>query len=149
MKISSKTDYALKTILDLAMHRKQGVVRIADIAERQDIPPKFLEQILLVLKGAGIVESRRGASGGYLLSTSPSKLTLASVVRLTEDGLCSVHRARESANSKNTTGADIAFHEVWVDIGQYISKKLEKITIQDMCNRAKEVSEKRPLEYEI
>ena len=139
MKTSSKTDYALKTILDLAMNRKEGVIRIADIARRQDIPPKFLEQILLLLKGAGIVESRRGAQGGYLLAKNPSKITLASIVRLTENFFTS------TPNTENPS----PFREVWSDIGEYITNTLERATMQDMCDRASEIQQKKALDYVI
>ena len=75
------------TVMDLAMYRNTGVIKVADIARRQSIPQKFLEQILLLLKGAGIVTSRRGSKGGYLLTRPASEISLASIVRLTEASL--------------------------------------------------------------
>ncbi|MCX5713172.1 MAG: Rrf2 family transcriptional regulator [Candidatus Omnitrophica bacterium] len=77
MKLTFKGDYAVKTILDLSVHYGNSPANIADLAERSDIPIKFLEQILLDLKRAGFVESRRGKIGGYLLAKHPSKARLS------------------------------------------------------------------------
>src|SRR3989339_1859398 len=81
MRITYKGDYALKAILDLALHYDRGVVTIHDLAKRTDAPIKFLEQVLLDLKRGGFVESRRGKVGGYLLAKPPSQIKLGEVVR--------------------------------------------------------------------
>ena len=146
MKISSKTHYALKTVLHLAMHRKDGVMRISDIAKRRNIPAKFLEQILLVLKGGRIVASKRGLKGGYYLAQPPSRITLAQIIRLTGD---STLPDRMDTMPNQRSGAEIALMEVWVDIGNYMTKKLENITLQDMCNRIDELSSEKGVNYVI
>jgi len=84
MKISVKGEYALQAIFDLASQRPGEPVRIADIARRQKIPQKFLEVILVGLKQAGFVESRRGAEGGYLLARAAESLTVGEVLRSIE-----------------------------------------------------------------
>lgn len=81
MKVTYRGDYALKAVLDLAVHYGAELVTIHDIAKRIDAPVKFLEQILLDLKKGGFVESRRGNVGGYLLAKEPDKITIGEVVR--------------------------------------------------------------------
>ena len=83
--LSSKAKYATRALLDLTLHYDHRPVQIHDIAERQSIPLKFLEQILLSLKRAGFVQSRKGPGGGYFLAKAPSEITLGAVVR-TLDG---------------------------------------------------------------
>lgn len=141
MKVSSKTQYALNTVLDLALHQHTGVIRVADISRRQDIPQKFLEQILMVLKAGGVVGSKRGAKGGYYLLRSPTEVTLASIVRLTEEAFLS-EEAAGNQNAKQTP-----FEQVWKELNSHVASKLESLTIQSMCERA--VAMARVLEYSI
>ena len=86
MNVSVKGEYALQAVFDLAAISSRAPVRIADIAQRQKIPQKFLELILASLKQGGFVESRRGAEGGYLLARSPEQITVGEVLRFV-DGL--------------------------------------------------------------
>ncbi|MDD5450014.1 MAG: Rrf2 family transcriptional regulator, partial [Candidatus Omnitrophica bacterium] len=81
MRITYKGDYALKAILDLSVNYGKGVITIHDLAKRADVPIKFLEQVLLDLKRGGFVESRRGKSGGYLLSKPPANITAGDIIR--------------------------------------------------------------------
>lgn len=132
MKPSSKTKYALRTMLDLALHQDNGVSRVADIARRQHIPQKFLEQILLALKGGGLVASRRGAAGGYVLARAPAAVTVADIVNLTENSFHSVARMAEGQDP---------FGDIWTDVADYARKKLAAITLQDV--RAKVLEQQR------
>ena len=148
MRISRKTDYALRTLLDLALHDKQ-VVPGAQIASRREIPIKFLEQILLILKGAGIVASRRGKNGGYLLAERPSRITLASVVRLSEGSLSIAPNPRRSTGQRTTADVEASLDEVWAGIDDYIAGRLQQVTLQDMCDRVAEISRQRQTQYVI
>jgi len=141
MKVSSKTQYALNTVLDLALHQNTGVIRVADISRRQSIPQKFLEQILMVLKSGGVVGSKRGAKGGYFLLKSPSEVTLGSIVRLTEEAMLSEDAAG------NTNARQTPFEQVWKELNTHVAAKLDSLTIQQMCERA--VAMARVLEYSI
>src|SRR5256885_11633395 len=85
--LSSRGKYATRALLELTLQYEHGPVLIHDIAERQKIPLKFLEQILLALKHAGFVDSRKGPAGGYFLAMPPDKITLGAVVRLTDGPL--------------------------------------------------------------
>ena len=84
MKISSRGLYALKVILDLSNHFQDSLVHIIDLAERQNIPPKYLEQVLTQLKKAGLIQSKKGPKGGYSLCRPPKEITVGEIVRLTE-----------------------------------------------------------------
>lgn len=132
MQISQKTEYALKTVLDLAQHAADEIVSSASIAKRQDIPVRFLEQILIGLKGAGLIASKRGPKGGYHLSRPASEITVGMIVRLTEINAAAV--APNGAHSQ----AHCPFTEIWKEIEGHIHETLEGVTIQDMCNRAAE-----------
>ena len=85
MKLSKKSEYGLRAILDLAAHADEGAVRLKDLADRNNIPLKFLEQIFLTLRNAGVVRSQVGAHGGYMLSRPAEEITLGQVIR-TLDG---------------------------------------------------------------
>ena len=84
MNISYKGDYSLKIILDLTFYYPDTMVHIEDISKRQDIPRKFLEQILLQLKRGGFVESKKGPNGGYFLAVAPKDILLGDVIRFVE-----------------------------------------------------------------
>lgn len=126
--------------MDLALHRNEGVSRVADIAQRQHIPAKFLEQILLNLKAGGLVTSRRGARGGYILAREPSAITVGDIVRLTENSF---------ASATQTKGRQDPLGEIWEDIGNYARKKLAAITLQDICTRFLELRQGKASEYTI
>lgn len=94
MRLSRKCEYACLALVDLARYDKK-LVKINEISQRQNIPKKFLEQILLILKGAGYVASRRGVNGGYKLAKDPDKITLAEIIRLFDGPLAPVESASE------------------------------------------------------
>src|SRR5205814_10650433 len=102
MHISVKGEYALQAILDLASQRPGEPIRIADIAQRQKIPQKFLELILAGLKQAGFVESRRGAEGGYLLARPAESLTVGEVLRFVEGPQQGKNRSRRKIETPFT-----------------------------------------------
>src|SRR5437763_14035706 len=95
MKLSLRGEYALRALLVLGLNYKQSVVRIQTISQQQNIPKRFLEQILNDLKSAGIVESKRGMAGGYRLSKPPEKISLATVIRHIEGPLAPVNCVSE------------------------------------------------------
>src|SRR5881397_3707954 len=99
MKLSLRGEYALRALLVLGLNYKQSVVRIQTISQQQNIPKRFLEQILNDLKSAGAVESKRGAAGGYRLARPPKEISLAAVIRHIEGALapvsCVSERLRE------------------------------------------------------
>lgn len=134
MKITFKGDYALKAILDLSIN--QGKPQSTDeIARRQDIPVKFLEQILLQLKKGGFVKARRGKKGGYLLTRVPSKITMGEVIRFVEGPVEPIGCVCEKGASTCSYSARCALRDVFNDIGKWTAKKVDSVTFADLRDR--------------
>ncbi|MCX5702059.1 MAG: Rrf2 family transcriptional regulator [Candidatus Omnitrophica bacterium] len=134
MRITYKGDYALKTILDLALHFGNGPVTIHELAKRADIPIKFLEQILLDLKRGGFVESRRGKVGGYLLIKPPSRIKLGEVIRFI-DGPIEPIACTEKKYSGCNDIYKCVFRRIWQEVGKATSNIIDSITFEDLVNR--------------
>ena len=131
MKITYKGDYALKALLDLALHYDQGVSTINDVAKRIDAPVKFLEQVLLDLKKGGFVESRRGNVGGYQLSKDPSVITIGQVVRYI-DGPIEPIGCVEKGYSNCIELRKCVFKNIWQKVAQATSEIIDHVTFDDL-----------------
>ena len=134
MRITYKGDYALKAVLDLALHYNLGVVTIHDLAKRADVPVKFLEQVLLDLKKGGFVESKRGINGGYFLSRHPKEIKLGEVIRFMDGPIEPIGCARLENNYDGC--ADIykcVFRRVWLKVSESISDIVDNTTFEDMA----------------
>jgi len=141
MHTSVKGEYALQAIFDLASQRAGEPIRIADIAQRQKIPQKFLELILASLKQAGFVESRRGAEGGYLLSRPPESLTVGEVLRFVEGPQ---GKGRGRRNPVATP-----FSSMWEQVDSAVSGVIDKTTFADLQRAWQEQQNKYVLNWEI
>ena len=146
MRITYKGDYALKTILDLALTYGNSPVAIHDLAKRADIPIKFLEQILLDLKRGGFVESRRGKIGGYLLAKAPSKIRLGDVIRFI-DGPIEPIACIEKGYSGCSDIYKCVFKGLWQDVAKATSYIVDDVTFEDLVNRVK--TQKKTVSYQI
>lgn len=135
MRITYKGDYALKTLLDLALNYDHGLSTTADIAKRIDAPLKFLEQILLDLKKGGFIESRRGNVGGYLLAKTPNRITLGEVVRFI-DGPIEPISCIEKGYSGCADKYKCVFRDIWLRVGRVTSEIIDNITFEDLVNKA-------------
>ncbi|MDR3196654.1 MAG: Rrf2 family transcriptional regulator [Planctomycetaceae bacterium] len=137
LKISAKTEYACIAIMDLAIHINSAEpVRIRNIAERHSVPPRFLVQILLQLKSADIVESTRGATGGYRLKKRPEDVTLGQVMNIID---APVNNGKRTLNQTNTeSGAAIILGNIWNDAEKCRQDFLNNITFADLIQRASE-----------
>ena len=137
MKLSLRGEYALRALLVLGLNYDQSVVRIQDISERQNIPKRFLEQILNDLKTAGIVQSRRGVAGGYRLARRPEDITLAAVVRHIEGALAPVSCVSERFYEKCSCPDEsrCAIRSVMREIREAVVKIAERVTVAELCER--------------
>jgi Rrf2 family protein len=136
MRITYKGDYALKTILDLAIHYGNSPVTIHDLAKRADIPTKFLEQILLELKRGGFVESRRGKIGGYLLAKPPSQIKLGDIIRYIDgpiEPIMCVDGKYKGCNDMYRC----AFRDIWAKVTASTSNIIDQVTFEDLAKRMK------------
>jgi len=146
MHITYKGDYALKAILDLALHYDRGVVTIHDLAKRTDAPIKFLEQVLLDLKKGGFVESRRGKVGGYFLARSPAQIKLGDIVRFI-DGPIEPLVCVEQGYSGCNDIYKCVFRKIWREIARCTSDIIDNITFGDLARQVK--SQKETVVYQI
>lgn len=135
MKISAKTEYACIAMFELASQYGSGEpVRIRRIAERHNVPPRFLVQILLQLKGAGLVSSVRGAAGGYQLLMPPEEISLGRVMEVI-DGAAKEETQTSSASPDSP--AVKVLDQAWKDVAAVQRKMLDGITLADLLERAK------------
>jgi Rrf2 family cysteine metabolism transcriptional repressor len=132
MKLSRKSEYACLALIDLADRRQEGNVTASSISARKDIPRKYLEQILLILKRAGYVRSVRGAEGGYRLAAEPEEITLAGIFRLMDGALAPVESASEHFYEHTPTEGQKKLSQVFREIRDYIANKLEATTLADI-----------------
>jgi len=152
MKLSLRGDYALRALIVLAEHYSQGIVRIQTISERQNIPKRFLEQILNDVKSGGFVESRRGIAGGYQLARSPEEITLAELIRHVEGSLVELPLDTEGSGRRGVKPDEVqlAIRSMMKEVRESILKVLEHITLADLCARAQKLrSENAGLDYVI
>src|SRR5712672_1583252 len=143
MKLSLRGEYALRALLVLGLNYKQSVVRIQTISQQQNIPKRFLEQILNDLKSAGAVESKRGVAGGYRLARPPKEISLATVIRHLEGALAPVSCVSERFYEKCSCPdeARCAIRSVMKEVREAIVKILERSTVADLCQRAQNLQQ--------
>jgi Rrf2 family protein len=133
MKISTKGRYALRMLLDLAEHQNEGYVALKDIADRQEISKKYLEQIVPMLSKAGVLLTSRGYQGGYRLAKTPKDYTVGDILRITEGSLAPVscldteENTCERASNCMTLG-------VWKGLNDVINEYLDSITLQNIID---------------
>lgn len=130
MKISAESDYACRALLELALNwPDRKLVQVSVIAKKQNIPIKYLEQILIELKNIGMVESVRGKQGGYRLVKEPRKISLGEVMRKTRGPLLQIADAAEKREA--------VFTPIWKETEEAIAKVLDKINFEDIANKVK------------
>ncbi len=137
MKISTKGRYALRILIDLAEHQNTGYVALKDIAERQNISKKYLEQIIPLLNRGNILKTSRGFQGGYMLANSPDKYTVGQILRLTEGSLAPVSCVEESPITCERSSY-CATLPIWQGLYRVINEYLDSVTLQDILDSQKE-----------
>ena len=147
MKLSQRGEYAIQALLVLGMNRGPEVIRIKDIAKQQNIPRRFLEQILNDLKSGGFVQSRRGVAGGYRLERVPEEISLSEIIRHIEgpiESSASSNIGDKKRNLRSDEAAKYAINFVMQDVRSAIVGVLEAVTLSDLCRRVLEIQ--RPIE---
>lgn len=135
MKFSTKGRYALRMIVDLAMHQANGCVSLKDIAERQGISKKYLEQIVPMLNKSGMLKTIRGYQGGYMLTRRPDQYTVGDILRITEGSLAPVSCLESSPNQCPKAGECMTLF-VWEGLYKSINEYLDSVTIQDIIEHS-------------
>jgi Rrf2 family transcriptional regulator, cysteine metabolism repressor len=143
LKISQKGLYALQAMMMLARHYEQGAIKIRDIAYEEDLPEKFLELILLELKNSRIVESARGAKGGYQLRRPPSEIRLSEIIRLIDGPLAPFGDADQLRTLIDRDAEHRALYQVFLDVRDAAARILENTTVADLVSRRSGASKSR------
>lgn len=134
MKISTKGRYALRMLLDLAEHQNGEFIALKDIAERQSISKKYLEQIVPLLNNSGILKTNRGYQGGYMLASAPSNYTIGKILKITEGGIAPI-ACLENNTLECERAADCMTLPMWKGLYKVIDDYLENITLQDILDQ--------------
>jgi Rrf2 family protein len=153
MRLSLRGEYALRALLVLGLNYDQPLVHIQSISDQQNIPKRFLEQILNDLKSVGFVQSRRGVAGGYRLAKPPEEITLAAVVRHIEGALAPVSCVSEQFYEKCSCPDEsrCAIRSAMKEVRDAVVRVAERITIAELCNRARDLQQTplNPIDFVI
>ncbi len=139
MKVSQRGLYALKALLHLAGRWEEGTVATREIAEREEIPEKFLESILVVLKNARVVASRRGREGGYRLRRPPAEVVVGDVVRLLDGPLAPFGDAAELARLVASEPRHAGLYDLFLDVRNAAAAILDHTTLADLLERDRKI----------
>lgn len=144
MKLSTRTRYGIRAMLELAENYGEGPLQIKVIANRQDISVKYLEQLMAMLRSGGFVRSIRGSKGGYVLSKVPAQIKLDELFTCLEGPVVTV----ECIEDENfcARAADCVTRQVWAQVQAAMMNVLQSMTLQDLVNRTKE---RKNLDYHI
>lgn len=150
MRVSLKATYGIMAALDLSMQNGGSPIQAKAIAHRQAIPLRFLEQVLHAMKKAGLVDSLRGAQGGYLLSKLPGEISLAEIVEALDGSLSPASGRRPVARRlREREGQESLLATVWEQVRQAELGVLSAVTLQDLAERHQQLDQQRTLMYHI
>lgn len=133
MKISTKGRYAVRLLVDIAQNDADGFVRLKDVAKRQNISVKYLEQIIAILSRAGYVRSVRGPQGGYHLTGEPKDYTVGMILRLTEGSMAPVACLEDETNQCERQDECVSLR-IWKELDEAIKGVIDKYTLQDLLD---------------
>jgi len=140
MQLSTRSRYGTRLMLDMAQHYNDGPIHLSDIAKRQDVSVKYLEQIIIPLKKAGYIESLRGPQGGHILAKPPEEITVKEIVGLLEEGTSLVECCDDTTVCKRT---DICPTRIfWKEASEAMFDRLQSITLADLVEKAKAMQSK-------
>jgi len=132
MKLTTKSEYSLLALIYIARHEKNGFVKIEDICYEYNIPKKYLEHLLTILKQNRYIKTMRGASGGYMLAKPAKKITIAEVIRLMDGALAPTISVSKYFFSPTPLQKEKKIMGIFKQIRDYVSNALEKVTLSDL-----------------
>lgn len=147
MRLSTKSRYGVRALFDIAYHSVGLPTQIKDISRRQQISPRYLEQIFQKLKKAGIMGSKRGPSGGYYLLRDPAEITLGDIVRATEGPFELVFCVAESPRKQCPRKETCVATTMWGDVSNQIADFFDTITISELCSKAQKMGVEREFDH--
>lgn len=134
MKISTRGRYAIRMFLDLAEHKNEGFVALKDIAERQNISKKYLEQIISVFNNPSFLKSTRGVSGGYMLAREANEYSIGEILRMSEGSLAPIFCVENESEDCSRSG-DCVMRPLWQGLNKVINDYLNNITLQNLLDQ--------------
>ncbi len=147
MRLSTQSRYGVRAIFDIAYHSEGLETQVKDISRRQEISPRYLEQIFQKLKRAGIVGSKRGPSGGYFLNKKPEDITIGEIIRVTEGGINPVLCVNpEDSSQPCERSGECVTQIIWDEAGKRLKEYFDSITIKDLCKLAGGMGIKKDLD---
>jgi Rrf2 family protein len=149
MKISLRATYGIMAAVDLAMHLGIAPVPAKSIARRQAIPARFLEQVLLGMKKAGLVSSLRGAQGGYVLSKKPSEVSVVEILEALDGPLSPPSDGAGRAQARRLSKPELLLGKVWEQVYQAERHVLEAISVEELAGQQRVLEQERSLMYHI
>ena len=133
VKVSTRGDYACRALLSLSLHGDDGPTSVRDIAERTGLPQPYLEQILLALKGAGLVRSKRGVGGGYILARDPAEIDLAQIVSAVDGPIQAGDFGQPHTDGACDHEGQCVLLAIWANVGEQMRRLLEGQTLADIA----------------
>lgn len=137
MKVSTRGDYASRALVSLALHDDCGPTSVHHLAQRTGLPQPYLEQILLALKGAGLVRSKRGVGGGYVLARTPGEITLGQIVSAVDGPIVAGDFGAPHQNGACDHEGQCVLLSVWSEVGGHMRSHLDSFTLADIVARAR------------
>ena len=149
MRLTTKSRYGARAIFDLAYHSSGVPIQIKDISQRQEIPQRYLEQIFHKLKEAKIVKSVRGPGGGYLLARPAEKITVGDIIQAMREPIDPVFCVDQESDSskKCSREEECVTRQVWKEAGEKITQYFDSVTVDDLCERAKDMGIKKDMKH--
>jgi len=136
MRLSTKGEYASRAMLELSRRYRDGAIHSREISKAQEIPPHFLQQILLLLKRAGYLKSRKGRMGGYILAKPPDEINVAEIIRVMDGPLAPIDCVSVMAHEACHMEATCGLRWLWKDVRDAIAEILEKTTFADLVEKS-------------
>lgn len=149
MSLSQKCQYAIRAIFELSKRHGKGPIRTNEIADAQAVPQRFLENILNELKSTGLVESRRGMRGGYLIARNPAELTVGEVIRLIDGPLDPVKCIGEGPNATCPLQANCSLVRLWDRAKAAVENVYDNTTFHDLVEEDLKMNRSRPIDFTI
>jgi len=145
MKLSTKGRYGTRAMLDVALHCREGPVRLTDIARRQQLSKKYLEHLISRLEAAGLLRSIRGAGGGISLARLPSDIKLSEILHTLEGPIALVECVDNPERCPRSSSC--ATRDIWMQMGQLLGVFVESKTLEDLCRQQREKEQAAPATY--
>ena len=152
MKLTTKTRYGVRALFDMAYHAGTLPVQVKDISRRQEISPRYLEQIFQILKKAGLLRSKRGPQGGYALARPPAEISLLDIISATEGRISLLDCTDDESEKKDgqppcARMEQCATQSIWAEAGHHMEAYFASVTLKDICDKARELGLERELDH--